>query len=53
MLPFGYVLYKYQELDSTNSEALRLLRNQQIRENTIITATHQTAGRGRNGKEWV
>ena len=53
MLPSGYVLYKYKQLDSTSAEALRLLQKNKIQNNTIIIADLQTAGKGRNEKKWI
>jgi BirA family biotin operon repressor/biotin-[acetyl-CoA-carboxylase] ligase len=48
----GVRLLAYDEIDSTNAEALRLLR-QGERGPLWITAQRQSAGRGRRGRKWV
>jgi BirA family biotin operon repressor/biotin-[acetyl-CoA-carboxylase] ligase len=48
----GVRLLAYDEIDSTNAEALRLLRAGE-RGPLWITATRQSAGRGRRGREWI
>ena len=50
-LPAGYRLIRYQEIDSTNSEARRLAEAGEGGP-VWITALHQTAGRGRRGRAW-
>jgi BirA family biotin operon repressor/biotin-[acetyl-CoA-carboxylase] ligase len=40
----------YETIDSTNSEARRLAAD--LREPLLVTAAEQTAGRGRQGREW-
>ena len=47
----NYNLLTFDELDSTNSEAIRLAKTG-IVGNHIILAKRQTAGRGRNNKYW-
>lgn len=42
----------YDEIDSTNAEALRLLR-QGERGPLWVTAVRQSAGRGRRGRDWA
>ncbi|RMF10457.1 MAG: biotin--[acetyl-CoA-carboxylase] ligase [Alphaproteobacteria bacterium] len=42
----------YDELDSTNAEALRRIRAGTARDEWIV-ATRQTAGRGRKGRSWI
>ncbi len=42
---------EYKTLDSTNLEARRLLASG-AREGLVVTARHQTGGRGRMGREW-
>ena len=42
----------YQDLDSTNTHAKRLLSKGKIKGNTLILAEHQSAGRGRCGKDF-
>jgi len=48
----GVRLLAYDEIDSTNAEALRLLR-QGERGPLWITAQRQSAGRGRRGRKWI
>jgi BirA family transcriptional regulator, biotin operon repressor / biotin---[acetyl-CoA-carboxylase] ligase len=48
----GVRLLAYDEIDSTNAEALRLKR-QGERGPLWITAERQSAGRGRRGRKWV
>jgi BirA family transcriptional regulator, biotin operon repressor / biotin---[acetyl-CoA-carboxylase] ligase len=48
----GVRLLAYDEIDSTNAEALRLKR-QGERGPLWITAQRQSAGRGRRGRTWV
>ena len=50
-LPEGTRLFFYDTLDSTNNEAKRLLANG-LKENAVIIANEQTAGRGRQGKSF-
>jgi BirA family biotin operon repressor/biotin-[acetyl-CoA-carboxylase] ligase len=47
-----YNLLIYEEVDSTNSEALRLARAG-VEGNFVIWAQSQTRGRGRNGRTWL
>ena len=42
----------YDELDSTNAEAMRRVRAGKARDEWIV-ATRQTAGKGRKGREWI
>lgn len=42
----------YKELDSTNTHAKRLLKDNKISCNTLILAEHQSAGRGRCGRDF-
>ncbi len=51
-VPDGYDLRCFEEIDSTNEEALRLARGGLTRP-TWIWAERQTAGRGRRGRVWV
>lgn len=48
----NYNLLIFDEIDSTNSEAIRLARSG-LSGNFIIWAKSQSAGRGRYGKTWV
>lgn len=49
--PSGYGQVRFDELDSTNSEARRLAENGELGP-LWISATHQAQGRGRRGKVW-
>lgn len=44
------ILY-YSTIDSTNSEAKRLLST--LNHGAVLLASHQSAGRGRIGKQWI
>ena len=48
MRPIGF-----ETLDSTNSEAIRLLKSGKAFEDTIIIADQQTGGRGRRNASWI
>src|ERR1700733_3526522 len=48
----GVRLLTYREIDSTNAEALRLMR-QGERGPLWIAAEQQSAGRGRRGRKWI
>ena len=48
-LPDGYILHRYDEIDGTNAEALR----HGAPDRHVFVASGQTAGRGRQGREWV
>jgi BirA family transcriptional regulator, biotin operon repressor / biotin---[acetyl-CoA-carboxylase] ligase len=48
----GYSLISYEEIDSTNSEALRLA-SAGISGDSIILAHNQTGGRGSKGRYWT
>lgn len=52
VVPDGYDLRCFEEIDSTNEEALRLARGSLTRP-TWIWAERQTAGRGRRGRVWI
>lgn len=45
-------IFVYKNLDSTNTHAKRLLKDNKICGNTLILAEHQSAGRGRCGKDF-
>ena len=47
----GKKLYFYNEIDSTNSEAKRLIKLG-IGEGAVVIADTQTAGRGKPGRKW-
>lgn len=42
----------YSEIDSTNTQAKRLINSGEARETLLVTADRQTAGRGRQGKSF-
>jgi len=42
----------FDEIDSTNSEALRQIQSGNM-QNRVVVAASQTAGRGRRGRQWV
>ncbi|MDO5715386.1 MAG: biotin--[acetyl-CoA-carboxylase] ligase [Tissierellia bacterium] len=45
-------LYLYDQIDSTNTEAKRLLYSQDVKNFTILVADEQFKGRGRRGKSF-
>ena len=47
----GQNILHYSTIDSTNSEAKRLLS--QLNHGSVLLASHQSAGRGRIGKQWI
>lgn len=44
--------YRYETVDSTNTEARRLIRSGSFTAPAVILATQQTAGRGRQGRSF-
>lgn len=48
----GRTLIEHDHLDSTNSYALKVLRDQNVPEGTVIFTPHQTAGRGQMHNDW-
>ena len=48
-LPDGYILHRFDEIDGTNAEALRA----GAEDGHVFLADCQTAGRGRQGREWI
>ncbi len=50
---FGNRLFYYENIDSTMTEAKRILRKDQLSEGTILLSKKQTGGKGRRGREWV
>ncbi len=52
-LPDGYRLYRFETLDSTNTEALRRVAAGQARHGDVIMSSVQTGGRGRRGRHWT
>ena len=55
VLPPGWRRIAYASLDSTNTALKRLVAdgNRDLHEGLILTAETQTAGRGRQGREWL
>lgn len=51
-LPGGFALIEFDEIDSTNAEALRRLDGGEA-PHFAVRANRQTAGRGRRGSHWV
>lgn len=51
-LPSGYSLVAFDEIGSTNDEAIRLAEAGAAH-GTVVTAKRQTAGRGRRGRAWT
>lgn len=47
-----FVTLRYEEIDSTNTEARRLIDAGRISGPTVLTAERQTGGRGRQGKSF-
>ena len=45
-------IHTFSEIDSTNSEAERLINNG-IEDMQLVVADAQSAGRGRRGRDWV
>ncbi|MBI3794839.1 MAG: biotin--[acetyl-CoA-carboxylase] ligase [Nitrospinae bacterium] len=50
---FGRNLLLIDETDSTNAEALRLIKKGPVKNGTTIIAEKQTAGKGRFGRAWL
>ena len=48
----GSNLLFFQNLPSTNSHALGLLKNSRLSEGTILSANYQSAGKGYSGNSW-
>jgi len=48
----GSKLLFFENLPSTNTKAANLLKNNDIREGTIIYTNYQSAGRGQTGNTW-
>lgn len=48
----GNNIIKLNAVDSTNTYATALLKNQKVAEGLVITTTNQTAGRGQPGTIW-
>ena len=47
----GHLIYRMDEVDSTNEEAKRYL-SQGVENGALIVAERQTAGKGRRGRSW-
>ncbi len=50
---FGARIVHLSEIDSTNSEVLRMASDPDVAEGTVVVADSQTVGRGRWGRTWV
>lgn len=48
----GKVLLEYERLDSTNSQAEKLLKEKKPAEGTVISTSEQFSGRGQVGNTW-
>ncbi len=48
----GHAIIEYDHLDSTNSHALKVLRDQNVPEGTVFFTPRQTAGRGQMNNHW-
>ncbi len=48
----GYCLYHYEELSSTNLEAIKMAEKGAL-DGTVILANKQISGKGRHGRNWV
>ena len=48
----GKNILRFDTLESTNSYAIELLKNERLTEGTLIIASHQTKGRGQRGNDW-
>ncbi|MEZ4885518.1 MAG: biotin--[acetyl-CoA-carboxylase] ligase [Chitinophagales bacterium] len=49
----GKVLIHLDKIDSTNKYATQLLKNEQVREGTIISTAYQLEGKGQRGNTWL
>ena len=52
-LPPGFQLVALGEVGSTNDEAKKLIQQENAMEGTVLWARSQTAGRGREKRQWV
>lgn len=52
MVKIGSTFYWLKETDSTNNEALRILREENAENGMVILTEKQTAGRGQRGNIW-
>ncbi len=48
----SFQIIRYEEIDSTNSEAWRLIDRLEALSNAVIIAKYQTKGRGQRGNSW-
>lgn len=51
--PFSFDLLFYDEIDSTNKEAARIVKNQNNPGFKVICSNSQTSGKGREDKNWI
>ncbi|MCD8080725.1 MAG: biotin--[acetyl-CoA-carboxylase] ligase [Bacteroides sp.] len=49
---FSFPCIRVEETDSTSLYLARLCTEQEVKEMTVVTADHQTAGRGQRGNSW-
>jgi len=52
-LESNFDVIKFEEIDSTNEEAKRLIRSGVLSKSTVITSKTQALGHGRYGRSWV
>ncbi len=48
-----FIIYQYENLDSTNDEAFKMAQAGHINDREIITALEQNKGKGRLNRNWV
>ena len=48
----SFQIIRYEEIDSTNSEAWRLIDRLEAQSSAVIVAKRQTKGRGQRGNSW-
>lgn len=52
-VPSGYHLVLLNSIGSTNDELKKLAISENVSEGRVLWALEQTAGKGRNGREWI
>jgi BirA family biotin operon repressor/biotin-[acetyl-CoA-carboxylase] ligase len=48
-----FQIYQFDEIDSTSDEAIRMIKNQNLFDKTMILADKQLNGRGKQGAVWL